>query len=235
VEIKTIVKNQKYFASISVIDTGIGIKNENLKQIFEEFRQVSEGLSRQFEGTGLGLTITKKFIELLAGEIIVTSEYGKGSTFEVLFPLHNFKLSHPEPDLTGKSNLATDDELVLKELPDVLMVDNDEASREITRLFLKNICNIDFAESGEDAIKLVKKKSYKLILMDINLGKGLSGTETAQRIKKLSKYKNTPIVALTAFALAGEKEEFIKLGCTHYLSKPFLKKDLIDLFKSILY
>jgi PAS domain S-box-containing protein len=237
VEIKTLIKNQKDLASISVIDTGIGIKKENIKQIFEEFRQVSEGLSRQFEGTGLGLTITKKFVELLGGEIIVTSEYGKGTTFEVLFPLHNLKVSHPYPDLHSKSNsnLSADDELVFNELPDVLMVDNDEASREITRLFLKNFCNIDFAESGEDAIKMVKIKSYKLILMDINLGKGLSGIETTQHIRKLNKYKNTPIVALTAFALAGEKEEFIKSGCTHYLSKPFLKKDLIDLFKSIFY
>ena len=237
VEIKTTVKDRKDYASISVIDTGIGIKKENLNQIFEEFRQVSEGLSRQFEGTGLGLTITKKFVELLGGEIIVTSEYGKGTTFEVLFPLHNLKLSPPYPAIQSKSNsnLTADDELVLKELPDLLMVDNDEASREITRLFLKNICNIDFAESGEEAIKIVKKKSYKLILMDINLGKGLSGIETTQRIKKLKNYKNTPIVALTAFAMAGEKEEFIKLGCTHYLSKPFLKKDLLDLFKGIFY
>lgn len=238
VEVKTINENNKNFASISVIDTGIGIKEENIKQIFEEFRQVSEGLSRQFEGTGLGLTITKRFVELMLGQIRVKSEFGKGTSFEVIFPLHHFIDSFHNNISNLDSEFESDDtelEFELTELPDILMVDNDEASREITRLFLKDISKVDFAETGEDAIKLVKKKSYKLILMDINLGKGLSGIETTQRIKKISNYKSTPIVALTAFALSGEKEEFLKMGCTHYLSKPFMKKDLLKLLKTILF
>lgn len=187
VEVKTINENNKNFASISVIDTGIGIKEENIKQIFEEFRQVSEGLSRQFEGTGLGLTITKRFVELMLGQIRVKSEFGKGTSFEVIFPLHHFIDSFHNNISNLDSEFESDDtelEFELTELPDILMVDNDEASREITRLFLKDISKVDFAETGEDAIKLVKKKSYKLILMDINLGKGLSGIETTQRIKK---------------------------------------------------
>ena len=70
--------------------------------------------------------------------------------------------------------------------------------------------------------------------MDINLGKGLSGVETTEKIKNLKEYKNTPIVALTAFAMAGEKEEFLNFGLTHYLSKPFMKKDLVNLLKEII-
>ena len=234
-EVKVVTNNKKEFASIAVIDTGIGIKRENLNQIFEEFRQVSEGLSRHFEGTGLGLTITKRFIELMSGEIIVKSVFGKGSTFEVLFPLYKFKIIK-EPIITSKiSESKQEEKFLLTDLPDVLIVDNDEASRDIIRLFLKNVCNVDSAKSGEEAIKLIKAKPYKLIFMDINLGKGLSGIETTQKIKKLKAYKNTPIVALTAFAMSGEKEEFLRKGCTHYLSKPFMKKDLLKLLRTILY
>ncbi|HRN27298.1 MAG: PAS domain S-box protein [Ignavibacteriaceae bacterium] len=234
-EVKVVTNNKKEFASIAVIDTGIGIKSENLNKIFEEFRQVSEGLSRHFEGTGLGLTITKRFIELMSGEIIVKSKFGKGSTFEVLFPLYKFKIIK-DPEITDKiSESKQEEKFLLSDLPDVLIVDNDEASRDIIRLFLKNICNVDSAKSGEEAIKLAKAKSYKLIFMDINLGKGLSGIETTQKIKKLAAYKNTPIVALTAFAMSGEKEEFLRKGCTHYLSKPFMKKDLLNLLKTILF
>lgn len=233
-EVKIVDIDKKDFASISVIDTGIGIKKENLEQIFEEFRQISEGLSRQFEGTGLGLTITKRFVELMSGEIKVQSEFGKGSTFEVLFPLYQKKLKKDMAPVVLKSDVKIKNEISITELPEILIVDNDEASRQIIKLYLKNICSVDAAESGEEAIKLVNSKSYKLIFMDINLGKGLSGLETTQRIKKLKNYKDTPIVALTAFAMTGEKEEFLSFGCTHYLSKPFMKNDLMNLLKSIL-
>jgi PAS domain S-box-containing protein len=233
-QVKTITLDKKDFASISVTDTGIGIKKENLKPIFEEFRQVSEGLNRRFEGTGLGLTITKKFIELMSGSIRVKSEFGKGSTFEVLFPLYQIKLNDGINDFDTESDFKFNNKFSPALLPEVLVVDDDESSREIIKLFLKNICVVDAAESGEKAITLVNSKSYNLIFMDINLGKGLSGIETTQRIKKIDKYKNTPIVALTAFAMMGEREEFLSLGCTHYLSKPFMKKDLLDLIKTIL-
>ena len=234
IEIKIITKNDLHFASLSVIDTGIGIKKDNLKQIFEAFRQVSEGLSRQFEGTGLGLTITKKLVEIMSGEITVESKFGKGSTFQIIFPRQSFSLK----DIKNHEQIELQTEAVRKfeltELPEILMVDDDSASRDITRLFLKNICKVDFAQSSDEALKLVAKKKYKIILMDINLGKGLSGIETTQKIKKIKPYQNTPIVALTAFAMAGEKEEFLRAGCTHYLSKPFMKKDLVNLLKDIL-
>jgi PAS domain S-box-containing protein len=235
IEVKSLKKDKKDFASISVSDTGIGIKKENLKKIFEEFSQVSEGLSRQFEGTGLGLTLTKRFVELMGGEVKVQSDFGKGSTFEVLLPLHEGKIKSTLNESTHKSDSSSEKKFSRSDLPEILVVDNDEASRDIIKLFLKKICIVDSAESGEDAVKLVKSKSYKLIFMDINLGKGISGIETTQRIKKISKYKNTPIVALTAFAMTGEKEEFLSMGCTHYLSKPFTKKDLQALIKNILY
>jgi PAS domain S-box-containing protein len=233
VEVNSEINRNEKIAVIKVIDTGIGIKREFLHQIFEEFRQVSEGLNRHFEGTGLGLTITKRFVEMMSGKISVTSQQNVGSLFKV-----DFKSAAP-PDKV-KENLNdiyqqnADEKFELTILPEILMVENDAVSRDITRLFLKNICRITFVENGEDAIEIVKNKKFKLILMDINLGLGLTGIETAKLIRKMEGYENIPIVALTAFAMAGEKEEFLKAGCTHYLSKPFRKKDIVDLLKKII-
>ena len=232
IETKLIDEKSK-FAAIIVSDTGIGIKKENLKNIFEEFSQASGGLSRKFSGTGLGLTITKKFVELMSGEIKAESKFGEGSSFTIMFPL--IKESSVESDNPDKILIQEKDSRQKQNLlPQILMVDDDSTSRDIIRMFLKNIYKIDFAQSGEEALQMIEKKSYKIVLMDINLGKGLSGIETTQRIRKITKYKETPIVAITAFAMAGEKEEILRSGCTHYLAKPFLKKGLVNLLESIL-
>ena len=115
----------------------------------------------------------------------------------------------------------------------MLVVDNDESSRDIIKLFLKDFCEMEFADSGEKAFRLVNDKKFHIILMDINLGKGMSGVETTKEIKKIESYKNVPIVAITGFAMRGDKEEFIQAGCTHYLSKPFSRMKLIKLLDEI--
>ncbi|MDY0083964.1 MAG: PAS domain S-box protein, partial [Ignavibacteriaceae bacterium] len=233
VEIRSLNKNDLRFASLSVIDTGIGIKDENKKIIFEAFRQVSEGLNRQFEGTGLGLTITKKLVEMMSGEIILKSKFGSGSTFQILFPLQSAALKEKNIKRREKSGSETEATDTLTVLHKILMVDDDSASRDIAKLFLKNICEMDFAFTGQDAITMASINDYKLVLLDINLGSGLSGMEVAQKLKSIKGYENIPIVALTAFALPGEKEEFLNAGCTHYLSKPFSRTDLINLLKEL--
>ncbi|OQA65050.1 MAG: Autoinducer 2 sensor kinase/phosphatase LuxQ [Ignavibacteria bacterium ADurb.Bin266] len=234
VEIKSLTKNDLRFASLSIIDTGIGIKTENLKTIFEAFRQVSEGLNRQFEGTGLGLTITKKLVEMMSGEIILKSKFGSGSTFQVIFPLQSAKLKKKDKQEKKKSDKKTKETVSFDSLHKILMVDDDSASRDVAKLFLKNICEMDFAITGKDAISMASTNDYKLILLDINLGSGISGMEVAQKLKNIKGYEKTPIVALTAFALPGEKEEFLNAGCTHYLSKPFSRTDLINLLEELI-
>lgn len=230
IDVKTI-KGKDNFAVISISDTGIGIKKEHLKTIFEEFNQGNLGLSKKFSGSGLGLTLTKKFVELMSGEIKVESIYGEGSTFTIMFPLINS--SEVEISTSTAASLLEDKSSKQNSLPQILLVDDDSTSRDIIRMFLKNIYKIDFAQSGEEALTMVEKKSYKIILMDINLGKGLTGIETTKLIRKNKSYQNTPIVAITAFAMPGEKEEILNSGCTHYLAKPFLKKGLITLLESI--
>lgn len=235
VKLDSIFDGSRDYARITVTDTGIGIPENSLGTIFHEFRQVSEGVNRQFEGTGLGLTITKKFVELMRGKIKVASKLGVGSTFTILFPLAK-EYSSASAEQVSESIPGNNhsDARQPDYQPLVLIVENDESSKDITRLFLRNICQLEFASSGEEAIQMVSKKSYDIILMDINLGVGISGVDATKKIRKIEGYKNTPIVALTGFAMRGDREEFIKAGCTHYLSKPFSKEGIIKLIKNIM-
>ena len=234
VSVNSMKEESKSFVQISVKDSGIGIPQESLGLIFQEFRQVSEGFNRHFEGTGLGLTITKNFVEMMDGQIRVKSTVGSGSTFSVLLPLVEVfdqveikKASPVDVEKLIDKNLASEFK------PRLLVVDNDESSRDIIKLFLKDICEMEFADSGEKAFRSVNDKKFDIILMDINLGKGMSGIETTKEIKKIERYKNVPVVAITGFAMRGDKEEFIQAGCTHYLSKPFSRSKLIKLLSEI--
>jgi CheY-like chemotaxis protein len=119
-------------------------------------------------------------------------------------------------------------------LPKVLVVEDDLLSIEVIKIVLKDICELDFAENGFKAIDFAKGRKYALILMDVGLGYGINGMEATQEIRKIDGYNNTPIVALTAYAMAGDKEKFLSQGMTHYLSKPYEVKDLQNLVKSIL-
>lgn len=223
------------FVVIKIKDTGIGISEENLPKIFEEFRQVSEGPDRKFEGTGLGLTLTKKFVEILGGKISVSSKINEGSIFTLELPI---KVSE-DTDLNQEEGEVTSEEVsfgsqVCKRPIKMLLVENDEASIEVTRLFLKNYCELDVALNGEQALKFLTENEYNLILMDINLGQGMSGIDVTRKIKSTPGYEKIPVIALTAYAMVGDKEEFLKAGCTHYLSKPFKKEQLLAVIEEAL-
>lgn len=218
---------------IKVIDTGIGIAKNKHKLIFEEFRQESEGHGRSFEGTGLGLAITKRFIELMKGTIEVESDSGLGSTFIVKIPHSKakqtitIKLKEEDTDTISLPQPKEKDKL------SVLIVENDDMNLDYTVALLRDYYNTDSAFDGIEALEKVKTKSYDIILMDINLGKGIDGIQTTKEIRKLPGYEKTPIVALTAFVLPGDREEFISGGCTHYLGKPFSKIQILELLNNI--
>ena len=232
--VDSVKKDENSYVQVKVKDTGIGIPAESLSLIFQEFRQVSEGFNRHFEGTGLGLTITKNFVELMNGQILVESKVGAGSTFTILFPLLENYQQLKEQKVTEVISSSVDDKKIILDFkPKVLIVENDDASIDIIRLFLKDLCIVEFTDSGEKAFKLANEKKYDMILMDINLGKGMSGTEATKEIRKIENYKDIPIVAITGFAMRGDKEEFIKAGCTHYLSKPFSRGKIIKLIKQV--
>ncbi len=221
---------------IQVSDTGIGIAEKDFELIFEEFRQTSEGLNRSFEGAGLGLSLTKKFVEKLKGTIQVESTVGKGTTMTVSFPKRKITKQIPteEPE-TGAIAKASPRSFGAEEnLPEALYVEDDPVAFNVITRMLKNLCRLEQAQNSEQALKMAASKQYDFILMDINLGSGLDGIQTTTILRQMESYKETPIAAVTAFAMVGDKEEFLASGCTHYISKPFGKKEICDLVRQIL-
>ncbi len=229
---------------IKVIDTGIGIPKESINYIFNEFRQVSEGYSRKFEGSGLGLTITKKYVDRLGGEIFVESEEGKGSIFTVRLPVDlyvNDAAGNPEIQTSQKMGLNALNshhinpseknvnlEMENKRL-NILLVEDDETSQLLTGMYLKAKFDVDTASNAKDAIQKSSLNKYDIILMDINLGAGMNGTDAAKEIRKNTVYKTIPIIAITAYAMKGDKEKFLAAGLSNYLSKPFTKAQLLNI------
>lgn len=222
---------EKEFIKIEVIDTGIGIEEKYLDIIFNEFRQVSEGYGRSFEGTGLGLTLCRKYLNLLGGDISVESKLGGGSNFIVRIP----KIPSKEKEINGEKKYEIPFERFRKDVhkPKILLVEDEDDCILLVDFYLRANYEIDVAKKAEEALEKIKKNLYSLILMDINLGKGLSGMDVVTEIRKIPEYKDIPIIALTAFAMKGDMEEFIAGGCNGYISKPFtkerLEKEIYDL------
>ncbi len=225
------IENNEEFCIIEIEDSGMGIQSENIDIIFEPFRQISEGNARNFEGTGLGLTITKKFVELLGGKIFVTSKLGVGTKFTVKFP----SITIPLP--TKEYNVNEEKEFKMEEKKgnlSLLLVENDLPSINIIKIYLQDKYNVDAAIDGLTALQMAEQKIYSAILMDIDLGFGMNGLDVAQKIKKMHGYENIPIIAVTAYAMLGDREKFLSAGCTHYIAKPFEKFALVELLEEIL-
>lgn len=230
ITIKTQLSNNS--AKIEIEDTGIGIDTEHLNIIFEPFRQTSEGYSRRYEGTGLGLTITKKFVEVLGGSISVISEKGKGSLFIVEIP------NHFENSNTG-NNMAVNSEkpeIIIDKInpKKLLLVEDENINAEVILRLLSDSYQTDWVRFGRDAILKAAEVKYDVILMDIGLQGDIDGLQTAQEILKLKSYNDVPIIAVTAYAMEGDKEKFLSNGCTHYLSKPFNKSELLGIISQAL-
>lgn len=229
------IENEEQWIVIEISDTGIGIPEDSIEYIFQEFRQASEGLSRSHEGTGLGLTLTKKYVELLGGSINVKSVINKGSTFIVRLPLKPVMNEIDEyisneisnSDITASSNVNINKK-------SVLIVEDDLITIKVVKRILADISNVESAMNSMEALQKVESKQFDAILMDINLGRSKNGVYTTKEIRKLENYKDIPIIAMTAYAMFGDKEEFLAAGCSHYISKPFNDEELIALVKEVL-
>jgi CheY-like chemotaxis protein/anti-sigma regulatory factor (Ser/Thr protein kinase) len=221
VDIET--ENERDWSVIRIKDTGIGIPAESLDVIFDEFRQVSEGFNRSFEGSGLGLTITKRFVEVMHGRISIESKEGIGTMFILRFPTESAEI------MIKESAEKKDDERRIR----ILHVEDDPTARKLVKYMLQKKYAVDFAENGKKAIAMAKMKQYDIILMDINLGKAMSGVEVTKELKKLPSYEHVPIIAVTAYAMKGDDKMFLAAGCTHYVSKPFQKQMFLELISEL--
>ncbi|MEO8232999.1 MAG: PAS domain S-box protein, partial [Ignavibacteriota bacterium] len=229
--VKISVTTDSESVNISVADTGVGISEMKQNLIWEEFRQASEGYNRGFEGTGLGLTIAKKYTDLMNGNITVKSNLGKGTTFNVTFPLSNSTSTQSHLLNNIELNKAVES---IQQNPEIkiLYVEDDEISVKYVTTVLKTFYDVDSANDSDEALSKIKQNKYDAILMDINLRRGMDGVELTNVIRKIDGYQSIPIIAITAFAMGKEQEEFLAKGMTHYLSKPFVKAQLLNLLDS---
>lgn len=230
-EIKISTRALNGNCEIKISDQGIGISAAYIEKIFEPFRQASEGFTRKFEGTGLGLTITKKFVEILGGKINIQSKPDYGTTVIIHLPMVEILES---PSLKQNKGESLESEKMDHKNSNILLVEDDEASAKYVKLILSNHFNLEIVNTPQKAISIVKEMFFDVILMDIGLKGDLDGTETASVIRKMEQYKKTPIVALTAFALESDKERILQKGCSHFLSKPFKKEELLNLLHTII-
>ncbi|HPI37393.1 MAG TPA: PAS domain S-box protein [Ignavibacteriaceae bacterium] len=219
---------------VKIKDTGIGISDSDKSLIFKEFRQVSEGVSRRYEGTGLGLNISRRIMTLMGGSLTFTSVVNEGSEFSIKIPCSNNRLTNEVEledefdainELIEKSNLTKET---------ILLVEDNEINREVIIAYLTNTCKVEAAKNAEEAINLAQKKIYSAVLMDINLGGGMNGLEAADEIKRIPGYKNIPIIAVTGYTLTQDKNSFLQKGFAAHLSKPFDQNELVELINKVL-
>ncbi len=224
--------DQVNILKINISDTGVGIPIEKQEVIWQEFRQASEGFNRSFEGTGLGLTIIKKYVTALNGKISLSSEVEKGTTFTIELPVTFSKIS----DDTEKSTIEinqTPATISESSTANVLYVEDDMIALKYIEKILNPLYKITTAFTADLALELVNKFTYDILMLDINLGRGIDGIELMKTIRKIPAYTNIPIVAVTAYAAESDKQEFLAKGFSHYISKPFSSAQLKNLLQGL--
>lgn len=220
--------------AVEVIDTGIGIKEEDLDKLFLSFRRLDEEKNRNIEGTGLGIAIVQKLLEMMGSKLEVTSTYGKGSKFRFELtqkivdatPIGNYELgSRTETEKKKEEKYIHAPEAV------VLIVDDNEMNLKVAAgLFKRSGMRTDTAGSGRECINMVKKQQYDMIFLD-HMMPDMDGVETLKVMKKEDILPhNTIVVALTANAIVGAREEYLALGFDDYLTKPIEIDELETLF-----
>jgi len=225
VDVSPVEKDGCSFIQFDITDTGIGIAEENQSIIFKEFKQLSEGLGRSYEGIGIGLYLAQGMINYLHGEIKVKSEWGVGSTFSIIIPAEKNEMPLQDQIFNQAKEEIHSEEKRRK----ILSVEDNLENRTIIAKFLDNLFDVDDAVNAMQAIKKAKSEKYALILMDISLEGAIDGRTTAIEIRKISGYEHVPIIAITGYALFADKEQFLKEGFNGYLAKPYRKNQLIEI------
>ena len=211
------IEDKKASIFFEVKDTGIGIPEDKLETVFDSFSQGSIGINRKYGGTGLGLTIVKKLVEILGGTIKLESKVNQGSSFTFELP---FKVSKKPFKSEKKTLIINDSVLIGKKM---LVVEDNKINQMISKKMLENkgiLCEI--IDNGEEAVEISKNYKFDMILMDIHLP-GINGTIVTKKIREFDTI--TPIIALTAISLNENRENLLSFGMNDVITKPFVPED----------
>ena len=225
--VKCINQEEKCLLMISVKDTGRGIKSEDINKLFTKFERLDVERNTTTEGTGLGLAITKKLVELMNGVINVESNFGKGSIFMVQIPQKIDKVTKPltEEELLNTAELLIKGKVNISNKK-ILIVDDNKLNIKVARRSLEEFnLVIEECYNGKECLEKINSgEKYDLILMDIMMPE-MSGETALAELKKRKDF-NTPVIALTADAIAGAEEKYRQEGFIDYIAKPFTKDQI---------
>ncbi len=233
--IQSIRQETDFALRVEVVDTGIGIKEEDMSKLFRDFERLDLKKNRNVEGTGLGLAITRNLVEMMQGTLDVSSVYGKGSTFTVQVP-QVIKSEEPMGSFIKrfdefKKQHTKYHESFVAENARILVVDDNDMNLKVVRSLLKKTgMQVVTCQSGAECLELIAATHYDIVLLD-HMMPVMDGVETLQKAKEMSNSccKETPFIALTANAISGVREMYLAAGFDNYLSKPVTGKALEEM------
>ncbi len=216
---------------LEVSDTGVGIPADKLGRIFERFTQADGSHARRFEGAGLGLAIVRRIVELMGGGIEVDSEQGAGTTFGIDLPLDTFVATAQEPEGSGPLDLQEAGEPLR-----ILLVEDEPVSKLSTQLLLSRLGHeVVTAVNGFEAVALYRNGNFDCVLMDVQMPEmdGVEATHVIRSLEKMQARARVPIIALTAYAMSGDRERFLAEGMDDHVGKPVQLEDLVQALRRI--
>ena len=225
---------------IEVEDSGIGMKESDMGQLFLNFTRIDEKKNRNIQGTGLGLSLTKKLVELMGGTISVTSVYGKGSVFTAVIP-QEIVSEEPLGDFSTRyqdyiQSAERESHTILASKANILVVDDVEMNLKVAQSYIGQTgATVDLARSGAECLKMIRQKKYDIMFLD-HMMPEMDGVETLRAMKQSADHLNTktPVIALTANAIVGAKEKYLEDGFADYLSKPIREDELMQQLRKYL-
>jgi signal transduction histidine kinase/CheY-like chemotaxis protein len=217
-----------WLISVEIVDTGIGMSEATRSKLFSTFTQADASITRRFGGSGLGLAITRQLSRLMGGDVTVDSEPGIGSTFTLTFMAEAVNADAPAPgeDLPPTVAAAPATERSLRGIK-ILLVDDNSVNRQVAKLFTASFApKFTEATNGQEALDRLHDEPFDLVLLDVHMPV-MDGKETIRRIRaSADSWRDIPVIALTADAMSGDREKYLALGMSDYVSKPLDQKEL---------
>ncbi len=216
--------------TITVADSGIGMNAGTINRLFNTFTQADGSTTRRFGGTGLGLAITRRLARMMGGDVLVSSQAGRGSTFTLTFPAQSSRRRSAPTRAAEIVEAMPASQAPLR----ILLVDDNATNRQVVKLFLASLrTDIVEAGNGAEALERLHERAFDLVLLDVHMPV-MDGCEAIRQIRASKRAWSTlPVVALTADAMDGDRERFVAMGMTDYLAKPIDRRALLNIVHGV--